>query len=154
MCDFYLSRNSDEIFWPTSHQNLKKHGAGIKDLLDVYIKQCRCVLELAAPVWSAGITVAKSKQIERVQKAAFSIILGNSYVSYEQALAELKMDTLEERRKSLCIKFAKTSQKHPKFSNWFELSDDPIQNKFKPVTYRTKRYKNSPLPYLTSLLNE
>ena len=135
-------------------RNLKRYGAGVKDLLDVYIKQCRCVLEMTAPVWSAGITVSESKQIERVQKAAFSIILGKNYVSYEQALAELKMETLEHRRKILCKKFAEKSQKHPKFSSWFELSDDPMQNKFNPVTYRTKRYKNSPLPYLTSLLNE
>ena len=135
-------------------RNLKKHGAGVKDLLDVYIKQCRCVLEMTAPVWNAGITVSESKQIERVQKAAFAIILGRKYVSYEQALAELKMQTLEDRRKILCKKFAEKAQKHPKFSTWFEVSDEPLQNKFKPVTYRTKRYKKSPLPYLTSLLNE
>ena len=35
---------------------------GIKDLLDVYTKQCRCVLELATPVWGTGLTVAESKQ--------------------------------------------------------------------------------------------
>ena len=124
------------------HQNLR---------LDVLIK---CVLEMTAPVWNAGITVSESKQIERVQKAAFAIILGRKYVSYEQALAELKMQTHEDRRKILCKKFAEKAQKHPKFSTWFEVSDDPLQNKFKPVTYRTKRYKKSPLPYLTSPLNE
>ena len=80
-------------------RNLKKHGAGVIDLIDVYVKQCRCVLEMAAPVWSAGITVAESRQIERVQKAAFSIILGKQYVSYEQALIDLNMETLQERRK-------------------------------------------------------
>ena len=62
------------------------------------LQTCRCVLEMAAPVWSAGITVAESRQIERVQKAAFSIILGKQYVSYEQALIDLNMETLQERR--------------------------------------------------------
>ena len=134
-------------------RNLKKHGAGVRDLIDVYVKQCRCVLEMAAPVWSAGITVAESRQIERVQKAAFSIILGKHYVSYEQALIDLNMETLQERRKNLCTRFAKKSLKHPKFSSWFQQNDDSTTQKFKPVTYRTKRYKKSPLPYLTSLLN-
>ena len=135
-------------------RNLKKHGAGIQDLLDVYIKQCRCVLELAAPVWHSGLTVAESKQLERVQKAAFSIILGKQYLTYEQALADLKMDTLKERRKMLCSKFAKKAQKHEKFESWFKLSENAAPTKFLPVPYRTKRYKNSPLPYLTELFNE
>ena len=45
-------------------------------------------------------------------------------------------------------------EKHTKFSTWFQQSDNPAQNKFILMIYRTKRYKNSPLPYLTSLLNE
>ena len=135
-------------------RNLKKHGAGINDLLDVYIKQCRCVLELAAPVWSGGITEAESNQIERVQKAAFSIILGKNYISYRQAMNQLRMQTLKERRRVLCLNFARKSEEHEKFQNWFEPNDDPTTtNTYKPVTFRTKRYKNSPLPYLTSLLN-
>ena len=32
-------------------RNLKKNGASTKDLVDVYIKQCRSVLEMAAPAW-------------------------------------------------------------------------------------------------------
>ena len=63
------------------------------------------MLELAAPVWHSGVTVAASKQLERVQKAAFSIILGKQY------LTDLKMESLKERRKHLCSKFAKKAQK-------------------------------------------
>ena len=147
-----LCRNGYSRLWIL--RNLKKHGAGIKDLLDVYIKQCRCVLELAAPVWNAGLTVAESRKIERVQKAAFSIILGKNYVTYEQALAELKMNTLKIRRKALCVRFAEKAQKHEKFESWFKANENSAATKFVPVPYRTKRYKNSPLPYLTELLNE
>ena len=136
-------------------RNLKKYGACISDLIDIYIKQCRCVLELAAPVWTPGLTEAESKQLERVQKSAFSIILGRKYTSYSQALAELKMESLKDRRLNLCTSFAIKSQKHEKFQNWFEFSDQstPTTTTFQPVTYRTKRYRNSPLPYLTNLLN-
>ena len=35
--------------------NLVKHGASITDLLDVYVKKCRCLLELAVPVWNPAI---------------------------------------------------------------------------------------------------
>ena len=104
-------------------RNLKKHGAGTLDLLDVYIKQVRCVLELAAPVWNSGIKGVESQQVERVQKTAFSIILGRKYTSYNQALLSLKMDTLKDRRKILCENCAKKSQGHEKFSSWFTLSD-------------------------------
>ena len=147
-----LCKNGYTRLWMI--RNLKKHGACKDDLLDVYMKQCRCVLELAAPVWSPGITESESRQIERVQKAAFAIILGKKYISYSQALVDLKMESLVVRRKSLCVSFARKSQQHEKFKNWFQSSDELTQTTFQPVPFRTKRYKNSPLPYLTNLLND
>ena len=56
-------------------RHLKALGASISDLLDVYEKQIRCVLEFATAVWTPGLTQDEVNQIERVQKAAFSIIL-------------------------------------------------------------------------------
>ena len=47
-------------------RRLKANGAGIIDLVDVYSKQIRCVLELAVAVWSPGLAVGQA-QIERVQ---------------------------------------------------------------------------------------
>ena len=123
-----LCKNGYTRLWMI--RNLKKHGACKDDLLDVYMKQCRCVLELAAPVWSAGITESESRQIERVQKAAFAIILGYKYISYSQALVDLKMESLEVRRKSLCVSFARKSQQHEKFKNWFQSSDELNQTTF------------------------
>ena len=135
-------------------RNLKKHGAGRTDLLDVYMKQVRSTLELAVPVWNAGITQAESNQFERVQKAAFHIILGRNYSSYSEALVDLKMETLCDRRKQICLSFAEKAQKHEKFRNWFKLREEPNQSTFIEVPFRTIRYKKSPLPYLTKLLNE
>ena len=112
-----------------------------------------CIYQ-AAPVWSAGITESDSKQIERVLKATFAIILGWKYILYSHALGDLKMESVEVRRKSLCLSFAKKSQRHEKSQNWFQESDQLTQTTFQPVPYRTKRYKTSPLPYLTSLLND
>ena len=133
-------------------RNLKKLGAGLGDLMDVYKKQCRSVLEMAVPAWSAGLTKTESNQIERVQRSAFAIILGDEYGSYSQALRALKMETLVVRREALCLKFAQKAFNSEKFKNWFVVSESPDDDKFLfEVKTRTSRYRNSPLPYLTKL---
>ena len=88
-------------------RNLKRFGARTDDLIDVYVKQCRSVLELAVPAWSPGLTVGNANQIERVQKAALAIIMGENYSSYSNALKKLDMETLVDRRAALCLSFAK-----------------------------------------------
>ena len=55
-------------------------------------------MEMAVPAWSAGLTKSESNQIERVQRAALAIILGEEYYSYSKALKLLKIETLVERR--------------------------------------------------------
>ena len=127
-------------------RNLKKHGACQADLLDVYVKQCRCMLELAVPVWNPAITKSEISQIERVQKTALAIILGKNYDSYQEALDDLKLSSLEDRRLEICRTFAKKSQQHEKFQYWYKYSVVPLVTTFEPVLYRTLRYKNSPLP--------
>ena len=147
-------------------RRLKQLGASQSELVDVYQKQVRSVLELAVPVWQPGITVQEKYQIERVQKCALYIILGENYLNYIHALEMVGLDNLEERRVKMCDNFARKASKHPKYKTWFckESNEPPIVNTrgkkqkvtpmFKPVDTRTDRFKNSPLPYLTALLNE
>ena len=140
-------------------RRLKSHGASTTDLLDVYIKQVRCLLELAVPAWHSGLTKGESTDIERVQRAALQIILGLSYTSYGAALDELSLDTLEDRIIFLCRKFGNKALKHPKHRNWFKNNTRVTvtraeQPMFCPVISKTKRFENSPLSYLTSLLNK
>ena len=78
-------------------------------MLDVYHKQVRSVLELAVPVWQPAITQQETKQIERVQRCALYIILGDDYTSYDDALDTLECDNLDVRRVKLCENFAKKS---------------------------------------------
>ena len=47
-------------------RNLKKLGVDRNDLLDVYNKQCRSILELAVPAWAPCITIKECKG--RLQK--------------------------------------------------------------------------------------
>ena len=136
-------------------RNLKKLGAGFGDLKDVYEEQCRSVMEMAVPAWSAGLTKCESNQIERVQRAALAIILGEEYDSYSKALKTLKIETLVERRELLCLTFAKKTYMNDKFKHWFVENDGPqSENKLKEVKARTRRYRNSSIPYLTGLLNK
>ena len=62
---------------------LNSLGATTSEMLDVYEKQVRSILEMAVPVWNANLTQGEEKQIERVQKTAFYVILGHEYQNYE-----------------------------------------------------------------------
>ena len=144
--------------------NKKAEGVG-GNQMDVHIKQVRSILELAVPVWHPGLTKQEVKNLERVQKCAFFIILGESYVNYEQSMRTLGCDSLNARRYKLCQSFAKKAGKHSKYKNWFsEVKHEPknfstraseksVKPKFMPVPTRTERYQKSPIPYLTELLN-
>ena len=145
-------------------RRLRNLGANVGEMLDVYDKQIRCVLELAVAVWEPALTQVEGKQIERVQKSAFSVILGDEYMSYENSLKKLDRQRLSERRYNLCKKIAKKSRLHPKYQNWFTFNPEeskPVNTRsekpvlaYKPVNTRTNRYLDSPLPFLTNILNE
>ena len=76
----------------------------MEELLDVYQKQVRSVLEMAVPVWEPGLTKEESRQIERVQKTACFIIMGDDHTSYLDSLEVLGCQTLKERRGEICLK--------------------------------------------------
>ena len=143
-------------------RRLKSLGASNQELVDVYCKQVRCVLELAAPVWTPGLTSNQIAQIERVQKTVCAIVLAEDFTTYEEALKTLELSQLSIRRKDLNLRFAKKYFHSDKYRQWFEVTDnDPkgmqtrsVKPDLKPVDCRTRRYNRSPLPYLTSLLNE
>lgn len=156
----YITKKGFSRLWMM--RRLKRIGASQNDLLDTYIKQVRSLLELAVPVWQPALTNYDRTQIERVQKTAFSIILGKRYESYKSALGVLEMDTLEDRRKTLCLKFAQKASVHPSFKSWFQESNqqsrprrlNDIPDKYVEPYARTDRFKDSAIPYLTRLLNE
>ena len=152
----YIVKRANSKLWCL--RRLKGYGADQDDLMDVYHKQVRSILEYAVPVWHSSITGEERLLIERVQKSAFHIILGDQYSSYRSALKALRSDTLFERRRKLCLKFANKSAKSPKFSKWFKpyVPRTPLRNtkpNYCTVYSRLKRFEKSPISYLTSLLN-
>ena len=76
----YLVKKANKKLWTL--RRLKRFGTKTNDLLDVYYKQIRNILEFAVPAWHPSLTSADRNRIERVQKSALSIILGRSYKSY------------------------------------------------------------------------
>ena len=100
-------------------RRLKPLGATIHELIEVYQTQIRCLLEFAVAAWNSGLSKAQINQLERVQKCAMAIILQEEYRSYSNALSSVQLESLQERRHVLCLKFARKAQKHPKFEKWF-----------------------------------
>ena len=140
-------------------RRLKSIGAKVIDLVEIYTKQIRSILEFAAPAWQGSITQAERIALERVQKCAFHIILGDGYLSYKNALSSLGLETLEVRRRKLSLKFAIKSSKHRKFKTWFKQNEINVNTRqhrprFCEVNAKHARFEKSAISYLTKLLNE
>ena len=139
-------------------KRLKNLGASRKQLIDVYLKQIRSILELAVPVWQPTLTLEDRLKIERVQRAALHVIFGREYTSYASACEQANLLTLESRRVKLCQKFARKAASNPKHQKWFKMNKKHnktriMQPFFCPVIARTDRFRKSPISYLTNLLN-
>ena len=103
--------------------------------------------------------IAWTLVVSWVQKSALRILYGQNYENYQNTLNMASLVTLEERRVSLCKKFALKCVKHPKHSKWFVKAKytRPARvkrNKFLPVRSRTAKFGKSPVAYLTQLLND
>ena len=128
-------------------------------LKQIYKTFIRSNLEFSSNVWHSGLTKENKQDLERVQKAALRVILGGEYLNYENALRMTKLESLEERRKLISLKFAKSCLKNENFSKLFPLRKiKHAMNVRKPDKYvvanaNTERYKRSTIPYLQRLLN-
>ena len=115
----YICQKGYSRLWILRRMKALALGASETELLDVYQKQVRCVLELAVPVWQPALTKKEQTQIDSDVRCALYIILGDNYESYDNALESLECDNLNQRRIKLCENFAKKAAKHPKYKNWF-----------------------------------
>ena len=129
-------------------------------IMHIFKSQVRSVLEYCSTVWHSSLTKSDSKDIERIQKAAVKLIMGDKYEGYSRSLKFLNLDTLHERREKSALKFAKKSVMNESFANFFpkhpeghtmrkKYSDRYLVNKA-----HTERYRRSAVPYLQRLLNE
>ena len=94
--------------------NLFDFDLPMTEMINIYILYIRSILESSAVVWHSSLTQSDERKIERIQKTALRIILAGEYENYEQALIIAELQTLKERRKFLCKKFAKNCLKSQK----------------------------------------
>ena len=130
-----------------------------QDLVEIYCLYIRSILEFNCQVWHFSLTQSDAEVIERVQKVACRIILKSNYENYHEALSLLGLETLEQRRYQLCIKFAKKCTKNPKTASMFPLNDTVNYNLRKHETYyvqpaRTNRLRDSSIPQMQRALNQ
>ena len=83
--------------------HLKRAGISQLDLMTVYIRVVRPVLEYACPVWHTNLPKYLSDSIELIQNRAFkSVFPGNSY---NYILNDTCLRTLRDRRDVLFMKY-------------------------------------------------
>ena len=129
-------------------------------LESIYLTDVRSILGQSAVVWHSSLSMKNRMDLERVQKAAVRIMLGENYTSYKNGLKILNLKTLNDRRKELCLKFAKKSLGNNKVKDMFPIKKSlhPMkkrkQEAFKHRRMKTERYKKSSIPYMINLLNK
>ena len=52
-------------------------------IVDYYLKEIRSLTKQGVIVWNSGLTKAQIRDIEKIQKVALKIILGDKYFSYD-----------------------------------------------------------------------
>ena len=67
----------------------------------------------------------------------------------------LNLDTLDERRRKMFLKFAQNCLKNEKVKSMFSKHKMELRktNKFEINKQRTRRYQKSAIPYMQELLN-
>ena len=116
-------------------------------------------LDQSAVVWHSSLTMRDRNDLERVQKSALRVILGEKYISYKNALNVMRMDSLEIRRQNICLKFAKQCIRNEKLRDIFprNKSNHSMEKRngerFVVKKALTERYKRSAIPNMQRLLN-
>ena len=115
-------------------RNMKAFGATKEELVHMWIVMCRSKIEQSCVLWHSSLTQENSEDLERTQKTFTKLVLQEKYKTYEQALLQLNLNSLAERRRQLCLKFAQSGEKHGK------LTDLLIKNE-KSMTWIRERVK-------------
>ena len=151
----YICKQAREKLWIL--RGMINLNLGDDRLYDVYCKEIRSLLEYAVPLWHSALTKKDSAMIESIQKIAFKIILSYRYINYEIACFTFHTTTLESRREKLCKNFANKNLKSE--NSFFKIKQKIVntrrkRNRVEELKCRTKRFKNSSIPYMAKLLNK
>ena len=165
---------SDNLSWDNNTSDLVKRSNARMELLrkvagfstsieekkNIYILYIRSILEQSSVVWHSSLTREKAEDLERVKKNAVRIILGKPFNDYNEALEKIGLQTLNERRNKLSLKFAKKYLKNDKTKGMFPLRskihtmENRNEEKYVVKYANTDRLKNSAIPYMQRMLND
>ena len=136
-----------------------KFSSNLQDLVVIYKTFIRSKLEQSASVWHSSLSKCNVFDLERVQKSALRVILKEKYKDYKNALLTLNIESLYDRRESICLKFAKKGLKLEQFKKLFPIQksshcmEKRSSNKFIVNSARTERYSRSSIPSMQRILN-
>ena len=131
---------------------LKGYNAPREDLKTFYISAIGSILEYGTKIWHGSLTEEQSTNIERIQRRGIKIIKKRLEKTYEQALIECGMETLENRREKMCIKLINDMKGlihklnkllPPTVGYVWERDTRRNTNKFYNFKCRTERFSNS-----------
>ena len=117
---------------------VKSFGLSKEEMKNIYILFVRSILEQSATVWHSSLSNQNREDLERVQKSAVRLILGNQYKGYRKSLQILEMENLDDRRKELCLRFALKAAKHEKMKKMFPLKKTTFNMKTRHEETRLK----------------
>ena len=113
-------------------QLLRKVATFTKDegeLKIIYILFIQSILEQSSVVWQSSLKQEDSNNLERIQKSALKVILNDDFEEYKQGLEKLNLQTLYQRRITLCENFALQTAKHNKLYTMFPRSEEEFNLK-------------------------
>jgi hypothetical protein len=138
-------------------RQLMSNGGTREDGKQYYISWILSLYEFSVPVWHGRLSKHESASIERVQKKCLKIILGKKYLNYQNALNEMNLKTMFERRENLCFKFVKKAAKfHPKLYPKKDILRETRLGDKAPLhipKFKTELHRNSGKVFLANLYN-
>ena len=139
-------------------RRLKQVDLEVEIICDFYIKEIRSIAEFGAVIWNSGLTKGQVKLLEKIQRIALKIYLGDKYYNYTHARSVFKLPLLSDRRLTLCTNFAVKLYKSSRSKDFFTHSEPTVNTRNKKLVVETpsnsKRAFNAPHKYLARLVNQ
>ena len=162
--DLRWQENCNQIFMKAMAKmwllrRLKKLNLDAELILDFYLKEIRPLAEHGVAIWNSGLTKGQVIDLEKIQKIALRIILGEDYISYDVACTLMNILPLEYRRTDLCTTFATKLFLSPRSGEFFTPAEKIVNTRsdqqllLAEKQCNTKRCYNAPHSYLARLVN-
>ena len=139
-------------------RNLSSFHVPVLEMVNIYCLYIRSVAEQSSVVWGSSLTTGEENDLERIQKVALRIILGQNYSNYSNALYLTDLETLKARRVMLSKRFAVNCTKNERTKDMFPLSTRNVNlrnpERFEVTRARTNRLFRSAIPTMQRQLNE